>query len=180
VFDRNNVPVRIADIAHRQMEHDEKEIALVELQLEINPLTRELVKELDDFVRRTLFTATDAEVTSKLKGASFQLPIRPQAIVVRMAPDQGEESFTIDEAKVGVLHARRSKKSPTWRLVFTVTCSPASEHQLSQIVDAYLKTRYLTFANASPGLFDEEEKEARRQSKDAKPVRSSGSGATAH
>ena len=80
MFDRELIPLRVANLQHRQMEKDDTEIALVEIQLEINPFTKDLAKELDDFVRRMLFTATDAEVTSKLKGAAFSLPIRPQSI----------------------------------------------------------------------------------------------------
>jgi len=180
MFDREHVPVRFADIKHRTMTKDNAEIGLVEITFEISPFTKELAKELDEFVRRMLFTATDAEVTSKLGGATFRLPIRPQQIAVRMAPDQGEASFVIDEAKIGPFHARRSKKTSTWRMVFTATLAPENEHQLAQIVDCYTKARFITTGNATPGLFDEVEKDARRQSKDAKPVRSSGAGATAH
>ena len=177
MFDKENLPVRFANLQHRQMTKDDQEIPLVEIQLEIDPFTKDLAKELDDFVRRMLFTATDAEVTSKLKGAAFNLAIRPQAIAIRMAPDQKDASFVIDEAKIGVLHAKRSKKSPTWRLVFTATCAPPSEHQLAQIVDSYLKMRYATFANAVAGLFDEEEKQERKARRTAPAA---GDNATAH
>jgi len=165
MFDRENVNLRFTNIAPRVMEKDEKEIALVEITCEINPFTKELAGELDEFVKSSLFTRTDAEINSKLAGVTFRLPIRPQSVVVRMASDQKKDSFTIDEAKIGELHARRSKTTTTWKLVFTLTCSPISEHQLSQIFDAYRKGRYLTFADASPDLFAEvskEEKAARR------------------
>jgi hypothetical protein len=179
VFDKENVPVRFADINHRTMNtEDGKEVGLVEITLEISPFLPPLAKELDDFVRRTLFTASDAEVTSKLGGAKFRLGIPAQQIAVRMAPDQGEASFVIDEAKIGDFHARRSKKSSTWRLVFTVTCAPESEHQLAQIVECYLKSRYITTGNAVPGLFDEEQKAGRR--KRAKDMPTRGGGAPTH
>lgn len=175
----SQIAVRVAEIRHRQMEHEDKEIQLTEITFEIHPLSPELAGELDDFVKRTLYTMKDAEVTSKLTGASFNLGIRPQEIAVRMAPDQGKASFVIEEAKIGTFHARRSKKSSAWRLVFTATCAPSSEHQLSQIVDSYLKSRFLQFANATAGLFDEIEQEERKASKAAKPVRPNGSGETA-
>jgi hypothetical protein len=168
MFDTENVPVRVANITHRQMEKDEAEIALVEIQCEINPLTPTLAGELDDYVRGTLFTRTDVEVNSKLKGAAFTLPIRPQEIVVRMAPDQKKDTFTIREAKIASIKATRSKKSSAWTLTFTIVCSPTSNDQLGQIVDCYLKTRYITTANATADLFDEADNAKRaRRSADA-------------
>jgi hypothetical protein len=180
MFESEHVPVRFAAINHRRMEVDEREVSLVEITFEMSPFTKERAKELDDYVRRTLFTANDAEVTQKLGGANFRLAIRPQSIVVRMAPDQGKASFVIDEAKIGTFHARRSKKSSAWRMVFSVTCAPASEHQLAQIVECYLKSRYVTFANAEPGLFDEADREDRKKKARDLPARGGGAPAHAH
>jgi len=180
MFDRDNVNLRFMNIAPRVIEKDEKEIPLVEITCEINPFTKELAGELDEFVKSSLFTRTDAEVNSKLAGVTFRLPIMPQSIVVRMAPDQKKESFTIDEAKIGELHARRTKRSAMWKLVFSVTCSPVSEHQLSQIFDAYRKGRFLTFANASPDLFQEEDKERKKGRRSAPVGDDPAEPATAH
>ena len=162
MFDRENVNIQFTNIAPRVMQKDEKEIALVEITCEINPFTKELAGELDEFVKASLFTRTDAEINSKLAGVTFRLAILPQTVVVRMAHDQKKDSFTIDEAKIGELHARRSKTTTTWKLVFTMTCSPVSEHQLAQIFDCYRKARFLTFADASPDLFAEQSKEEKR------------------
>lgn len=160
MFSRSNVCVRIANIAHRQMERDEEEIALVELTCEVNPFTPELAGDLHDFVKRSLFTAAGVEVNSLLQSSTFAIEIRPQSVAFRMAPDQREDSFTLAEAKVGVIKAKRSKKTSTWVLEFTLTCAPASEHQLAQIVECYLKAKYLTFENAVATLFDETPREA--------------------
>lgn len=161
----DEVSVMVANITHDQMERDEAEIALVKLTCEINPLTPQRAEELDDFVRGTLFTRTGAEVNDKLGSVSFRLAMPPQQIQVRMAPDQKKPSFTIDEAKIENWKAKRSKKSSAWTLEFMITCAPASEHQLAQIVECYLKTKYLTFTPAEPGLFDETpEVKGRRQS----------------
>lgn len=162
MFSKDNVCVRIANIAHRQLEQDEKEIPLVELTCEISPFTPELAGDLHDFIKRTLYTAQNVEVNDLLGGAKFNLAIRPQIIKVKMAPDQTKDSFTIAEAKIDSIKAKRSKKSPAWTLEFHVTCSPASEHQLSQIVDGYLKARYLSFDDAEACLFDQEVDETPR------------------
>lgn len=155
MFQRDDVAVRIANVTPELMEKDDAEITLVKLACEINPLTPELAQELHDFVRGTLYTMTGAEVNSLLERANFALAIPPQAIEVRMAPDQKKPSFTIDEAKIGGVHAKRWKKSTAWTLGFTITCAHASEHQLAQIIECYTRTKYLTFAPAEPGLFDE-------------------------
>lgn len=175
MFDTENVGVRVSNIAHEQMDRDESEIALVKLTCELNPLTPARAGELHDFVKRTLYTAAGAEVNSLLASASFNLEVLPQTIAVRTAPDQNKASFVINEAKVGGIRAKRSKKSTAWTLEFTVTCSPESEHQLAQIVECYLKTRYFTFAEATPDLFSEIGDEERRTRRAA-----SGASATAH
>lgn len=155
MFTRSHVPVRVANIQPELLEKDDAEFSLLKLSCEINPLTPELAQEIHDFVRRTLFTMDGVEVNSLLSSASFALAVPPQSIQVRMAPDQKKPSFTIDEAKVGDFKARRSKKSSAWTWTFTLTCSPASDHQIAQILEAYTRTKYLTFAPAAPGLFDE-------------------------
>jgi len=179
MFDTECVPVRIANLAHRQMQKDEKEIGLVDITCELHPLTPKLAGELDDYVKRVLYTATDAEVTSKLKAASFALPLGPQEIVVRMAPDQKKDTFTLLETKITSLKAKRGKKSSAWTLVFVVTCAPTSATQLEQIVDSYLKMRYLTFADATADLFAEQSKEEKRARRGA-AANGAGESATAH
>lgn len=153
MFDTERVGMRVANIQHRTMERDEKEIGLVELTMEINPLTPALAQELDPFMRGTLFTKNDAAVTPKLAGAEFDLSVPEQEIAVHSAPGQTDATFIIDEAKIGIVKARRSKRSTGWRLRFTITFMPTSEHLLAQVVDSYLKSRYLTFASAEPSLF---------------------------
>lgn len=155
MFDSNDVAMRFEKIEPRRMEKDDLEIGLLEIELTVNPFTADLAKELDDYVRRTLFTATDAEVTRKLKSASFDLTIQPCRVEVRMAPDQEDESFSIPEAKILSVIARRGKKSSAWRLHVKMQCAPATEHQLAQIIDCYTKMRYLSFEATQPDLFSE-------------------------
>jgi hypothetical protein len=174
------VHLRFNKIEHLKMEKDEKEVPLVQITLELNPLTPALAQDLSDFMRASLYTRTDAEVNSQLHGAIFNLGERPQEIVVRMAHDQGKASFTIKEAKVGHFHAKRSKKSPTWRLQFKVTCSPSSEHELAQIVDCYTKQRVCTFADAHPYLFAEVGKEEEKTRKAASRANGATAEATTH
>lgn len=174
------VPLRFNRIEHLQMQKDEKEIGLVQITLELNPLTPALAKDLSEFMRSMLFTRTDAVVNQQLRAADFNLSALPQEIVVRMATDQGKASFTIKEAKIGPFKARRSAGSTEWRLVFTATCMPASEHQLAQIVDCYRKQRVCTFADASPDLFSEVGKEEAKTRRAAAASTAAAESATAH
>lgn len=164
MFKTAHVPVRIASVTHQQMEKDEHEIPLTVLGCEISPFPAGLAGELHDFVRGTLYTRTGAEVNSLLKNCGFALELRPQEVEIRTAPDQGNASIVIAEAKIGNFHASRGKTSSGWKLGFTLTCSPASAKQLSQLVECYLKTRYMCFEDASGTLFDEptEEQKTRR------------------
>jgi hypothetical protein len=155
MFTRDRVAVRIANIVPELMEKDDAEISLLKITCEINPLTPELAAEIHDFVRATLFTMSGAEVNSLLSSAAFALAVPPQCVAFRMAPDVKKPSFTIEEAKIGGFKARRSKKSSAWTWTFTITCSPASDHQLGQIMECYTRSRYITLAPATPGLFDE-------------------------
>lgn len=156
MFSADNVAVRVADISHRSMEKDDAEIPLTDLKCEVSPLTPKLAGDLNDFVRRTLYTSKDVEVNTLLGTATFNIDIRPQEIEFRAAPDQDEPSFTIGEAEISGIKAKRSKKSTAWVLEFTITCSPESERQLHQIVESYIKTRYLTFTDAVPSLFEKD------------------------
>ena len=162
------------------MDKDDAEIPLVEMTCEINPFTAELATDLHDFVKRTLYTAAGVEVNSLLGSASFALEVRPQTIDMRMAPDQKKESFTIDEAKVEGIRAKRSKKSTAWTLEFKIICSPANEHQLMQIASSYLKTRYITMRDAEACLFDKPVDETPRIAAGKANVAAAGESAATH
>lgn len=180
-FDKETcIPMRIDKVEHQTMTKDDAEIGLVKMTFLVSPLTRELADDLSAFMRRTLFTATDAEVNPQLKAAQFDLGVKPQLIEVRSAPDQDDPTFTIEEAKIGTLVASRSKKAAGWRLRFSATFSPRSEHQLAQVVDSYTKTRYCTFENAVADLFSESKQTERKARRQAAQAEAAAVGATAH
>jgi hypothetical protein len=162
VFDRKNVPIRINNIAPLKMDKDEREITLLRLDCEVEPFTPELAKELDSEVRTALYTRTDAEVKSKVTSIGWDLGIPPQAVEVRLAPDQDQESFTLLEVKIANIKTKRSKKSTAWRLTFSMTCWPATEHQSAQVIESYSKVRYMSMEPAQPDLFSESTKERTR------------------
>ena len=176
MFESEVVGVRIGGIAPQQMEHDDAEVALVVLSCEVSPLTARRAAEVHDIVKRTLFTKADAEENPLVTSVGFNLSILPQIVEVRMAPDQAEPSFVIDEAKISDIKASRSKKHTAWTLHFKITCSPQSDHQLAQIFATYTKMQYLTFSQAEPDLFSVEGEERRKTRRAAAASES----ATAH
>ena len=154
MFTTPHIPMRFESITpHSPLKKDEKEIPLMEVTCELNPLTPALAGEIHDFVKRTLFTSTVAEANRMLKGASFELSVVSQKITVRMAPDQGKPSFEVPEAKITAVKAKRSAKSSAWTLVVTFLWSPPSDKVLGALMDCYLKQRYLTWENAGADLF---------------------------
>jgi hypothetical protein len=176
MFDSAHVPIRINTITHDGMDKDDAEVSLVNLHCELNPFTSGRAKELDDYVRRTLFTSADAEVNAKLAGAEFNLTILPQSIEVRMASDQGDPTFTIEEAKISGIKAKRSKKSSAWRLLFVITSTYKSDHQLAQMIDCRKKMRYLSFERTAADLFSV----ADERTKTAKAARASAAAEATH
>jgi hypothetical protein len=169
MFQMSHVPVRIANVTHQQMQKDDDEIALTVLACEISPFPAGLAGELHDFVRGTLYTRTGAEVNSLLAGCSFALDLRPQEVEMRLAPDQSKPTLVLPEAKIANFRASRPKRTSSWTLHFSITCSPASAKQLHDLVDCHTRTRYMCFADSEGTLFDEPTEEqktrrARRQS----------------
>lgn len=180
MFKTPHVAARISNIVVRQMEKDDAEIPLVELTCEVSPFTATLAGDLHDFVKRTLYTAAGVEVNSLLGSAAFNIEVRPQAVEFRMAPDQDDESFTLAEVKISGIKAKRTKLSTAWILEFKLTASPASANQLQQIVEAYLKTKYLSFENAAACLFDTEVDETPRVVKPRRGAAAAGESAATH
>lgn len=162
MFDRENVGVRISGMTpEKPLDHDDKEIPMVRFTCEVNPLTPELAGEVHDIVRRTLYTTKDVEVNNLVAGCTFNLELPPQEIVVKTAPDLKKPTFTITEAKIEAIRAKRSKKSTAWVLEFSFRCSPATPQQLALMHESYLKQRWFTFALAEADLFSEVGKEER-------------------
>lgn len=164
MFDRDFIGVRVAGFAVNQMkDRDNREIQLAVLSCEINPFTAEMAGQLHDVVKRTLYTATNAEVNNLLGGCRFNIDIRPQEVVFRESVNQ-KPLFTLQEVKVDGIHAKRSRKSTAWTLGFTLTCAPASSEQLGLLFESYLKFRVLSFSDAQATLFESEETKKRRVS----------------
>lgn len=136
---------------HHRTTKDGKEIPLVTFALEFMG-TPKLAKELSDYVRRTLYTSSEAIAPAQLRACSFDLSVPTQRIRVRMAPDQAEDSYSLTECKIGIVTVRRYKEAG-WKLTFPVTCSPASPSQLMQIAESKDKGRWFTFAEVKPDLF---------------------------
>jgi len=151
MFQTTNIAARQLGIQHGTTHRGEKEIPLVTMTFEVF-LTPALAGEISEFVRSTLYTRSEATANQQLRAVTFDASTPTQRVAVRMAPDQKADSYTLAEVKFGYVHAKRVKET-SWKVVFSGTCSPASDHQLAQIVESNKKGRFLTFQQVEPDLF---------------------------
>lgn len=162
MFDRPNVALRINKVSGKPMEHDETDLTLLQLDCVIEPLSADLAAELDTDVRARLFSRTDANVNKKISAIDWharELGISTQVVQMRMAPDQNLDSFTLAEAEVSrKLKTKQSSDGKTWRLSFSLSVHPASEHQAAQILESLGKVRYCSFEARQPDLFGPSQK----------------------
>lgn len=179
MFDRNRIPLKVTNITPQKMEHEEKDLTLLKIDCEIEPFTPELAADLDADVRQTLYTRQDAAIKTKVTSIGWDLGIPPQMVDLRLAPDQEEPSFTLDEAKVSNVKTKRSGKSTAWRLTFSLTVFPTSAQQMNQIIESYTKVRYTDWEVAHPDLFSDSTKK-RTKAVRAERAQGIGDGATAH
>lgn len=179
MFSKSRIPLKVTNITPQKLEHEEKDLVLLKIDCEVEPFAPELAADLDADVRNTLYTRQDAAIKTKVTSISWDLGIPAQLVDLRMAPDQDEPSFTLAEAKVSNLKTKRSGKSNAWRLTFTLTCLPATAHQMNAIIDSYTKTRYTDWEAAQPDLFSDSTKK-RTKAVRAERAQGIGEGAPAH
>lgn len=170
MFETRNVSCYLAGMAHKTIKIGQDEYKGTVLSYRIEPFTGELASDLGSEFKRHLFKGTDADVNPHIDSITFVHAPKPQRIEMRDDP-LIKPSVTLSEAKIGRLRARRVKDGNHLALSFSVTVPELSGQELLWLKDALFSTRFLSFDDAQPGLFAEAEAEARRESKDAAPVR---------
>lgn len=89
--------------------------------------------------------------------------------------------MVIAEAKVTKFRVRKPKDGLQWVLVFRVIFTEVSGQDLLALKEALFEQRFLSFENATAGLFDQADAEERKNARSSKPVRSvGGESQTAH
>lgn len=170
MFETENVPCYIERMGHKNIKIGKDKFKGTELVLRVDPFSAELAAELED-VKSRLYRRNDAEADPHIDSVSFTFRPKPQLIEIRPAEDVVKASVKILEAKVGKFRARKPSDGTQWVLKFNVTFAEVSGNDLLYLKEALFEQRFFTFADAQGGLFEEAEKEERRESKDAKPVK---------
>lgn len=165
MFDTPHIALKVIDVTHSRKIDGEKEVPVVHVEFEMNPLTAEMCAELSPFMKNTLFTMSDAAVNPQLLGANFAIVDREQILVARTAPDAGEATWKADAVTISPVSARRGKSTTAWKLVFTASWEPTGERQLALVIDSLTKVRYITFADQVPNLITEAARQEREESK---------------
>jgi len=177
MFQTSNVPCTLEGLRHKKIKVGSDEYKGSELTLRIDPFTPALASELAE-TKSVIYRRNDTEANPHIDAVAFNYVPRPQRIEIRPDPEL-KPSVTILEAKVGKFRVRKPKDGTQWVLMFKATLIEVDAKELLYLKEALFEQRFFTFSPAAPGLFDEAEAEARKDSPDAKPVRRSAGGGTA-
>lgn len=170
MFETHNVPCYIESMGHKTIKIGKEKYKGTQLSLRVDPLTPELAAELES-VKGICFRRNDAEVNPNIDAVSFTHKPKAQVIELRPDPSVAKHSVRIEEAKISKIRVRKPSDGSQWVLVFKATFAEISGNDLMYLKEALFEQRFFTFANVQGGLFEDAEAEARRESKDAKPVR---------
>lgn len=180
MFDTGNLPCYLERMGHKKLKIGQDEFKGTEIVLRIDPFTPELASELAE-TKGVIFRRNDGEPNPHVDMVSFTYAPKAQRIEFRPDP-QLKPSVVIPEAKVSAFRVRKPKDGTQWVLRFRIVFAEIAGADLLYLKEALFEQRFLTFENAETGLFDEAEKAAKRDAREAKPVRRAGTsdGATAH
>lgn len=178
MFESKNVPCFLERMGHKKIKIGKEEYKGTEIVLRVDPFTPALASELAE-TKGIIYRRNDTEPNPNVEAVSFTYTPKPQAVEFRADPLL-KPSVTLPEAKVSKFRVRRPKDGTQWVLVFKIVFAEIGGNDLLYLKEALFEQRFLSFENASPGLFDEAEQAERREAKEAKPVRGNGSSATAH
>jgi hypothetical protein len=179
MFETACIPVYLDSMGYKQIKAGKDKFKGTKMTLRIDPLTPELAAELSE-TKRMLFRRDTAEANTEIDSVAFTYVPKPQAVEFYPDPAIAKASCTIAECKVGKFKVRKPKDGSQWVLTFQITFIDVTGDDMLYLKEALFEQRFLTFENAVPGLFDEAEREARKSSRIAKPVRAGGAGVQAH
>lgn len=168
MFHTKHVPVHIDSLAYRRLSIGRETYKGIKFTARIEPLSAALAAELGDDVKTALFKRMDGELRRTFTAGTLTLVAKDVEIEIRPDPSM-KPSVTLIDAKIDGLKVRESGK--TIVMTMTVTVPVITANDLLYLKDAVGEQRFMSFASMQAGLFAEADKEARKASKDAKPVK---------
>lgn len=166
MFETKHVPCYIERLAHKKLKLGTDEIKASYLILRIDPFTPSLAAELEDAVKGVIYRRNDAQPNPIVESVTFKHSPKPQRIEFRADP-KITPSLVLTEAKVDAFRCRIPKDGTQWVLIFRVTFAEITGQDLLYLKEALFEQRFLSFENATPGLFDAEEDTERRPTRRA-------------
>lgn len=170
MFETKNVGMYLERLGHKQLKIGKDVFKGTELVLKVDPLTPELASELEQ-VKGICFRRNDADANPHIDAVSFTYKPKPQVVELRPDPEISKPSVKIPEAKVSKIKVRKPKDGQQWVLRFYLTFAEVSGADLLYLKDALFEQRFFSFDDAQGGLFEEAEREARANAREAKPVK---------
>lgn len=162
LFATAKVPLFLDTIIHGTEKRKGEDVKIVTLSLRVQPFDAKLASSLDEGVQAAtgvkplLFSLNNAEPKSLVRRLDVGLGCPRQQLLVFASSDTTKESIAFDQAKVGGTYARTQKDINGYAFCFRVSFGPVGRRELEFIQDWHLSTRFVTFDQAEPGLFDED------------------------
>jgi hypothetical protein len=172
LFETGNLPAYIESLAYRKLKIGREEYKGVKFIVRIEPFTAALAGELGDDVKAMLFKRTDGEPKRTVRSCTLGTKVKAQQVELRPDPTMNSSATLID-CDVDFLRVRETAEGTQLVLRMVITVPVIGANDLLYLKDAVGEQRFFTFERLQGTLFDEAEAEARRESKDAAPVKKS-------
>jgi hypothetical protein len=136
---------------------------VVNLTLRVQPFDAKLAIAIDDGlggdtnVRALLFQLTTTDPKPHLERVQVGLGCPRQTLHIFAAPDTDDARLVLSQVKITGTYARTQKDLNGYAFVFKASVGPVGRDDLEFIHHWYGNQQFVTFEEAEPGLFDEDE-----------------------
>src|SRR4051812_14754356 len=161
LFATAKVPLFLDSITHGTEKRKGEDVKIVTLSLRVQPFDAKLASSVDDGVQSDnglkplLFSLNTAEPKGLVRRLDVALACPRQQLIVFASSDTTKESIAFDQAKVTGTYARTQKDINGYAFCFRASFGTVGRRELEFIQDWHLSTRFVTFQQAEPGLFDD-------------------------
>jgi hypothetical protein len=173
LFTAGRIPLYCEGITHRLETRKSGDVKVVDLTLKAEPFTAQLSAAMNaseyGFVRRVLFTLSDASPIRDYRSIEFKPPVDRQKLICYASVDIPKASIAIDQAKVTKIRARQAKDGYHWTLYLYASFGPLGREELEYVNAFYCEQRWIAFEEAEPSL--EFEGDAGDEADEPEPLR---------
>jgi hypothetical protein len=158
LFTVGKVGLFLDTLTHGTEKRKDEEVKTVTLTLRAQPFGAKLAAAVHhNGVRATLFNLAHPDPKDFLPRVNFALGTPRQNLQVFAAPDTAQASIAFTQAKISKVYARTEKSVTGFAFVFSATFGPIGRTELEYLQDWHLCQRFVTFDEAEPGFFDDDD-----------------------